>query len=132
MSYMDTLKTMYVKKFAQSLGCEYSSGEIGFGRSCIGIKKGRKWLGYNLNYEQDPDERLNPPDVVKHAYHKDNYIAILVCEIKFDIAIEELFQWVRKIDIYPCVINAHYPPHPTLGALVGDPFEAEIRIKELT
>jgi len=122
-------KINYLERFAEKLGCKLQlKGEIGFGRECIGFTKNGNYLGYDLKggYGEGMDKkmRLYPPGGVE-AYHKGNYLAVLG---RGEVAIDELFKWIRKIDIYNLEIRGFYPPMPTLGTLMGKPFEPELII----
>lgn len=123
----------YLQKFAKEIDCEYKEGEIGFGRECVGILKGGNYLGYNLEASygggmEKWDDRLDAPKGV-NAYHKGNYMAVLIDdETTKEQAIEQLFNWVRNIDFYDLKVVSYYPPIPTVGALMGNPFEPELKI----
>lgn len=127
-------KVNYLKRFAKQLGCEYKESSIGFDRDCVSISKGTNSLGYNLEAMYgtgtSSDERLQPPDGVE-AYHKGNYMAVLITKDNTkEMAIDQLFNWVRNIDIYELEVYSFYSPIPTVGSLLGNPFEPAVRIVE--
>lgn len=76
-------------------------GEIGFGRPCVGFLRGGSYIAYNprcypgLKLVWPYDRRLGPPKAVRDAYHKGNYLAILVPDDNYDKALCQLNAWVE-------------------------------------
>jgi hypothetical protein len=83
-------------------------GEIGFGRPCVGILHRNSYLGYGwTGYDEDPEVRkeLYANEIIQEfrriapedAYHKDDYLAVLVHDDDYDKAAEQLYGWIKWI-----------------------------------
>lgn len=72
-------------------------GECGFGRECVGLMRGEKWVDYNPtdSVKYEPIEEMNDErmyDIApSNAYHKHDCIAVLG---RGEDAIRELSDWV--------------------------------------
>lgn len=67
-------------------------GECGFGRACVGVMytKTCHWIGY---HDCEVAQRSRPED----AYHKDDYLCVLVHNDDYQKAIVQLDAWVTAI-----------------------------------
>jgi hypothetical protein len=101
-------KTTYLQEFAKKHGIEFkTTGEIGIGRECVGFLKQNSYIAYNPTtypdwerieeYYSELHYELSAPN----AYHKDDYIAVLITdECNEEQAITELYDWVKKLEEY--------------------------------
>lgn len=105
-----------IKQYAARIGAEYHAGEIGFGRPCVGLRRGQCWLGY------DPEEAAWPGSSAPDAYHKDNYIAVLIQGATTETAaILQLAGWLSRLDAagYDATGPAPHPGYTTMTSLMG-------------
>ena len=67
-------------------------GECGFGRKCVGVMymKTCNWVGYR---DCDVAQDARPED----AYHKDDYLCVLVRDYDYQKAVVQLAAWVNAI-----------------------------------
>lgn len=104
-------------------------GGIGFGRECVGFLRRSHYVAYNPYSDEYPmedetpfgvDDRFYCHDEAPNAYHKGDYLAVLVCDGDYDAAKIELAKWIQKIEeqgdveIVPYRQDSH-----TLGAGLG-------------
>lgn len=97
------------------------SGEIGFGRDCIGLlSRAGAYVDYNPQeyyggdfIEPVPrDDRLSPPyDLVSDAYHKHSCLAVLVHNDDYDLAINQLYSWIDYLEAQGEVKIVSYDRH---------------------
>jgi hypothetical protein len=93
--------TKIINDFANSIGVKYATGEIGFGRPCVGLRKKEDyWLSYNpINMNTfDQIEGLHFPDIAEccpeDAYHKNNSFVVLGSG---EDAIKQLEEWIISV-----------------------------------
>lgn len=95
-------KVNYIQKFADKYDLIFDQeGECGFGRQCVGLLRGDKYIDYNpvdlLKYQEIPElssddhYEITPPN----AYHKHSCIAVLG---RGDDAVSELYDWVKALE----------------------------------
>lgn len=67
-------------------------GECGFGRPCVGVMYARQsyWLGY---HDCEVAQESRPTD----AYHKDDYLCVLVHNDDYQKAVSQLAGWVNAV-----------------------------------
>jgi hypothetical protein len=99
----EVLKHLYEFANANDLVLE-KHGEIGFGRPCVGFVKGESYIAYNpynsMDFERIPefyDKRLSEA-ATENAYHKDDYMAVLVHDDKYEDALVELERWLTNLE----------------------------------
>lgn len=106
-------KVEFLKEFAESIGCVLiTKGEVGFGRSCVGILEPNIKHYVDINPYvyghtlDDPDdgyvfpenEGLYPDDeLTPNAYHKHSCRAVLVYNEDYESALVQLYDWVVGI-----------------------------------
>ena len=106
-------KVEFLKEFAEKIGCMLDTkGEVGFGRSCVGILEpniGRYVdinpyaYGDTLDDEDDgyifpENENLYPnSELTPNAYHKHSCLAVLALDNDYESAIIQLYDWVVGI-----------------------------------
>jgi hypothetical protein len=81
-----------INKFCDDTKFSFRIGECGFGRPCVGIMNMETecWIGYHdfeAAYQHKPDD----------AYHKDDYLCVLVHDNDYNKAIPQLESWVSGI-----------------------------------
>jgi len=94
-------ETRYLAAWAERYGALLQTeGEVGFGRSCVGITKDGTYPGYR-EYEHVEFALLHecpeaaPPAEVKDAYHKHDCLAVLG---RGPDIIHQLYAWVRHLE----------------------------------
>ena len=107
-------KVKFLQEFAESIGCIFvSEGEVGFGRSCVGILEPTIECYVDINpidYDTTPiesyleayifgyDEDLQPNlETVPNAYHKHNCMSVLTIGDDFAESTNQLYTWVTDI-----------------------------------
>ena len=103
----------FLKEFAEAIGCVLiTKGEVGFGRSCVGILEPNiehyvdinpYAYGDTLDDEDDgyifpESEKLYPnSELTPNAYHKHSCLAVLALDDDYESAIIQLYDWVVGI-----------------------------------
>lgn len=96
----------HIKRFVKTTGLSYNeSGEIGFGRKCVGImnQKTESYLAYthylNEDYSNPIGHEVAENTMPKNAYHKGPYLAVLHdgSEKGHREAVKQLDLWLEKI-----------------------------------
>ena len=102
----------FVEKFCEKFdNLEFSIGEVGFGRPCVGLlyedSSYISWRAYDEDYntrkeciKELTDAHFKIPD----AYHKSDCIAVLVTD-SYSKAIKQLYKWVELISGYDMKIE---------------------------
>ena len=90
-----------IQDFADKWGLEFlEEGECGFGRKCVGLAKGDRYIDYNPydNSTFDFIDEYYSEDLVDmaapDAYHKHPCLAVLG---RGEAAIVQLSEWVQKL-----------------------------------
>jgi hypothetical protein len=77
-------------------------GEVGFGRPCVGFLTGDSYLDYPPVYSHGDAFKEIYPDcdfpTVDNSYHKHNCLAVLVRGDDYAKGLDELAEWVDKIE----------------------------------
>lgn len=81
-----------IKNFCYKNRFEFVVGECGFGRPCVGIMNPatRCWVGY---HDCNAAQSSRP----ENAYHKDDYLCVLVQDGDYNKAIPQLEAWIGGI-----------------------------------
>ncbi len=96
-----------LQKFANKYRIFFEeNGEIGFGRGCVGFLSGDKYIAYNPHrstidsFEQIKElySEKHYKVIPNHAYHKDDYFAVLTAEIGKLKALKELLEWAEGLE----------------------------------
>ena len=109
-------KIEYLEDFAKKFGVVLEKhGEVGFGRSCVGLLHGDTYVEYNPRSRNDweyvdglYDDDLFAPSGVR-AYHKHECFAVLVEDDEYNRALEQLYEWVTHIQSKGEVELISYP-----------------------
>lgn len=98
-------------------------GEVGFGRPCVGFLKGNNYVDYPPVYGgPNYDEIIADCDfpTVENAYHKYNCLAVLVENEDYEKALDELLEWVEKMEARgPVRVQTYRTGHTGLQAMVS-------------
>lgn len=108
-------------------------GEVGFGRSCVGLESGEKYIDYNPyssgNYEPIPGFQGDfLPEGVPDAYHKHDCIAVLVSGDQYDEAIQQLCIWVKYLESLNVEIVQYATGATGVQAMFSGVFGKAVRI----
>lgn len=86
------MDTPMIDGFCRSTDLFFQAGECGFARPCVGIMdvSSQCWVAY---HDCEAAQNSRPAD----AYHKDDYLCVLVNDKDYNKAIEQLEEWMKKI-----------------------------------
>lgn len=98
-----------------------TSGQVGFGRDCVGIVKNDHYPDVDCT-----DERLCAPEEVEHAYHKTDCLCVLGHGTD---RLHELYLWVKKLaDNGAVIITQERQPENQIDLLVHGLTESHVVI----
>lgn len=89
-----------ILKFCEETGFNFQTGEIGFGRGCVGIVNSDtdSYVSYQVHdsetYETIAESTAGSSE---NAYHKSPNLSVLTAEISAEEAIQELDEWIGRI-----------------------------------
>lgn len=98
---------MEILDWAKSIGAVFNeSAEIGFMRPCIAIQIGGSSLSYNPALSDNDytplrdlwDTLIDPPADVEDAYHKGDYMAVLIHDDDSEKATRQMHLWIQNIE----------------------------------
>lgn len=103
---MNPQEINYLIKFCAENNFTLSlEGEVGFGRSCVGIMNPTSecYIGYEVldekTYETIAQSTVAQRNAPENAYHKGPYFAVLVSDEETRNArISELYNWIKAIN----------------------------------
>lgn len=100
-----------------------TEGECGFGRPCVGVSDGSKWVDWRATTGA-PDYKPIPGEydgwVPNDAYHKHDCVAVLVHNDNAELAWIQLAAWLNAIILNGwTVLHETRTPADAIDALMG-------------
>jgi len=89
-----------ILKFCEETGFDFQTGEIGFGRECVGITDSNTdcYVAYEVHDDKTYETTAeSTADIADHAYHKSPNLSVLTADISKEEAIKELDDWIGRI-----------------------------------